>query len=49
VGDSAEQLTVEGTTGKLVWVKDTDYGNLSDDYGSVADAALAVHDYGSVA
>ena len=49
IGDSAEQLTVEGTTGKLVWVKDTDYGNLSDDYGSVADAALAVHDYGSVA
>ena len=47
-GVSGEQLTAEGTSGKLVWVKDTDYGNLSDDFGSVADAAIASHDYGVI-
>lgn len=47
-GVSGEHLTAEGTTGKLVWVKDTDYGNLSDDFGSVADVAIAAHDYGVI-
>lgn len=47
-GVSGEQLTAEGTTGKLVWVKDTDYGYLSDDFGLVADAVLDSRDYGVI-
>ena len=47
-GVSGEQLTAEGTSGKLVWVKDTDYGYLSDDFGSVANAALDFRDYGVI-